>query len=82
MANEFDDDMDDIDFDVDEGGAEDEFDDFDDDFAESVATGTPKTNIYTAMLIISAAFYILALVVTLLEMKAYCTKDFLGGIFS
>lgn len=81
MAEEFDD-MDNLDFDLEENedGIEN---DLGSDGAVAVTSssgGSGSADIYTAMLIISAAFYLIALVATMAEMAPYCT-DFLGGLF-
>ncbi|MHC4870246.1 MAG: hypothetical protein ACYTFY_00210 [Planctomycetota bacterium] len=86
MAEDFDEDFDDLDFDVEEENQEEaedfDFDEEDDDAGSSYkpAGGGSKSDVYTAMLIISAAFYIIALLATFAEMAPYC-KDFLGGLF-
>lgn len=61
MANDFDEDEDmDMDFD----------DDFDVDNAY-IPAPKAKSNVYTAMLVLSAIFYIIALMATLLELAPY-----------
>jgi hypothetical protein len=65
MSEEFE--NEDLDFDMDEG--------FEDD--APVSSGA-KSNVYTAMLLISAVFYVIALIATFAQMAPYC-KGFLGS---
>ena len=68
----------DLDDNLDDEEMDFEEDDFEDEEEQATAAGpkTPKArpNVYTALLIVSALFYIIALVATFGELTLYCTE--------
>ncbi|MFW5856495.1 MAG: hypothetical protein ACOCX4_01345 [Planctomycetota bacterium] len=53
---------------------EDDFEDEEEEAARGPKTPKARPNVYTALLIVSALFYIIALVATFGELTLYCTE--------